>query len=54
MACDSGCLKLGFFSSMSSTTNVTSCMACGSNALSCSSATIASSCKSGFFLDGSA
>lgn len=38
-ACSSACLKLGFFSLKSTTTNVTSCNACGSNALSCSSAT---------------
>lgn len=53
MACASACLRLGYFTSVS-TANVTSCAACSSNALSCASATAATSCASGFYLSGTA
>jgi len=53
MGCSSACLKLGYFTSVS-TANVTSCAACSSNALSCSSATAATACHSGYYLSKSA
>jgi len=52
-ACASASLKLGYFTSLSAT-NVTSCAPCSANALSCSSATAATSCSSGNYLSGTA